>query len=127
MDRAEKRRREREEQKLKDQWKAKDRVNMEWYKSIKVSRRIFIGKLIEREAINNDNTVAMIMDKFILASMDDNTDLSIILMKKIIKEYNDYILEYKEYLDKYGNGGMDMIESTITRDEIKLKMRRKII
>ena len=123
MDRAEQRRKEREEQKIKEQWSAKDRVNMAWYKSLPVSRKLFIGKFVEQEAIKNDNIVAMIMDKCILAAMDDNTDLSIILMKKIIKEYNDYILEYKEYLDKYGNGGMDMIENVKIREEVKGKMK----
>ena len=126
MERAEKRKLERERQKLNKHNKKEDAVNIDWYRSLPVSRKIFLGKLYEAKIIENDNVVAMIMDKCILAAMDDNTDLSIILMKKIIKEYNDYILEYKEYLDKYGNGGMDMIESTITRDEIKLKMKKMI-
>ena len=126
MDRAELRRKEREDKKEKEQWMAKDRVNMAWYKGLPVSRKMFIGRFVEQEAIKNDNIVAMIMDKCILAAMDDNTDLSIILMKKIIKEYNDYILEYKEYLDKNGNGGMDMIENIKVREEVKGKMKKMI-
>ena len=126
MDRAELRRKEREDKKEKEQWMAKDRVNMAWYKGLPVSRKMFIGRFVEQEAIKNDNIVAMIMDKCILAAMNDNTDLSIILMKKIIKDYNDYILEYKEYLDKYGNGGMDMIENVKIREEVKGKMKKMI-
>ena len=123
MERAEKRKLERERQKLNKHNLKEDAVNLQWYRQLPVSRKIFLGKLYEAKIIENDNVVAMIMDKCILAAMDDNTDLSIILMKKIIKEYNDYILEYKEYLDKYGNGGMDMIENVKIREEVKGKMK----
>lgn len=123
MDRTEKRKLERERQKLNKHNLKEDAVNLQWYRQLPMSRKIFLGKLYEAKIIENDNVVAMIMDKCILAAMDDNTDLSIILMKKIIKEYNDYILEYKEYLDKYGNGGMDMIENVKLREEVKGKMK----
>lgn len=123
MERSEKRKLERERQKLQKHNKKEDSVNVEWYRSLPVSRKIFLGKLYEAKIIQNDNTIAMIMDKCIMTAMDDNTDLSIILMKKIIKEYNDYILEYKEFLDKYGDGGMDMIENVKLREEVKNKMK----
>ena len=126
MERTEKRRLERERQKLDKHNLNENSVNIQWYKQLPVSKKIFIGKFVEHESIKNDNMIASIMDKCILSSMDDNTDLNIVLMQKIIKEYNDYILDYKQFLDKYGDGGFNMIEDKHIRENVKIKMMASI-
>lgn len=119
MDRAEKRRIEREQYKLEKTNLKDDESNRVWYSQLSVNRKIFISKFIERRTIENDNLVAAIMDKCILGSIDDNTSIDSKLMKKVVNDCDGYILDYKEYLDKNGEGGFDMIEDKKLRDEVK--------
>ena len=126
MDRAEKRRLERERQKLNGINMKEDQNNKLWYSQLPVNRKIFIGKFVERRTIENDNLVAAIMDKCMISSMDDNTSIDIRLMKKVIDDCNGYILNYKEFLDKYGDGGFDMIENDKIRDKVIEKMKKEI-
>jgi hypothetical protein len=118
MERAEKRRLERERHKYEKQNIKEDIANKQWYSSLPMNRKIFIGKFVERRTIENDNLVAAIMDKCILGSLDDNTSIDIRLMKKVLDDCNGYILDYKEYLDKNGEGGFDMIENDKLRNEV---------
>lgn len=122
MDRTEKRRLERERHKLNKSNLKEDEANRQWYSQLPVNRKIFIGKFIERRTIENDNLVAVIMDKCMLGAMDDNTSIDIKLMKKVVDDCNGYILDYKEFLDKYKDGGFDMIEDVKVREEVKSKM-----
>lgn len=126
MDRAEKRRLERERQKLNGLNMKEDEVNRQWYSQLSVSRKIFIGKFVERRTIENDNLVAAIMDKCMFGSMDDNTSIDIKLMKKVVDDCNGYILDYKEFLDKYGDGGFDMIENETVKSIVKDRMIKYI-
>lgn len=103
-----------------------DAVNKQWFSQLPVNRKIFIGKFIEKKTIQNDNLVAAIMDKCIMGAIDDNIDIDTTLMKKIIKESNDYIADYKEYLDKNGEDGFNMIDNTKVSKEIKGIMARDI-
>lgn len=114
MDRAEKRRLDREHKK-----------NQQWFDSLPLDKKIFVGNFIESQTIQNDNLVAAIMDKCIMGSMDDNLDVDDSVIKKIIKESNDYILDYKLYLDKEGyEEGFNMIENLELREKVKAKIRQ---
>ena len=119
MERSEKRRLERERRK-DNNWDKQDQLNKQWFSQLPVGKKIFIGKFIEHKTIQNDNLVASIMDKCMIGSMDDNTSIDPTLIKKVIKDSNDYILDYKEYLDKEGyEEGFNMIENSTIKEEIK--------
>lgn len=95
----------------------------QWYKNLPLSRKMFIGWFIEQKTIQNDNIVAATMDKCFMSALDDNTDLDILTMKKIIAECNTYLEDYKNYLEKEGNEGFNMIENEELRNKVKTKTK----
>jgi hypothetical protein len=116
MDRAEKRRLERSVDK-----------NEKWFTSLPLDKKIFVGNLIEQQTSENDALIAKILDTCVMSAIDDNIDINIDILKKIIKEHNDYMLEYKLYLDKMGyEGGFDMIENVERREKAKQKIKEYI-
>lgn len=83
----------------------------QWYFGLPPSKKAFIGWMIEQGIIKNDNETAMILDICFLSAIDDNTELSLLDLKKIIAEANEYMKDYKEYLEKYKEEGLNMIEN----------------
>jgi hypothetical protein len=117
MDRVERRRLERDLQK-------EDKRNKLWYDKLPVERKMYIERCIEARTIQNDNLVASIMDKCFVGAMDDNLDVDVEEVKQIINESNEYIADYKLYLDKEGyERGFDMIENVELREQVKAKIR----
>jgi hypothetical protein len=117
MDRVERRRLERDLQK-------EDKRNKLWYDKLPIDRKMYIERCIEARTIHNDNLVAAIMDRCFVGAMDDNLDISSEDIKKIINESNEYIADYKLYLDKEGyEGGFNMIENLELREQVMVKIR----
>lgn len=113
MDRAEKRRLDRSNTK-----------NQKWFENLPLDKKIFIGNLIEKETSINDNILTDIMDRCFKSAIDDNIEINNEELNKIIKESNDYIAEYKEYLDKEGYmEGFNMIENVELRDQVTTKIK----
>lgn len=116
MDRAEKRRLDRSNTK-----------NQKWFENLPLDKKIFIGSLIEKETSINDNILTEIMDRCFKSAIDDNVEINNEELDKIIKESNEYILDYKIYLDKNGyEEGFNMIESAELNEKVKNKIRKYI-
>jgi hypothetical protein len=116
MDRAEKRRLDRNTIK-----------NQKWFDSLPMDKKIFIGDLIQKETSTNDNILTEIMDRCFKSAIDDNIDVNNEELNKIIKESNEYILDYKIYLDKNGyEEGFNMIENLELREKVSARIKKLI-
>jgi hypothetical protein len=116
MDRAEKRRLDRNNTK-----------NQKWFENLPLDKKIFIGSLIEKESSMNDNILTEIMDRCFKSAIDDNIYMNYNDLNKIVKESNEYILDYKIYLDKKGyEEGFDMIENAELREKVKNRIKKFI-
>lgn len=122
MNRSEKRQIERATQKNNKQKIKENAVYKQWFEELPLGKKLYIGRFIEQKTIENDNLVVSILDSCFMASLDDNLEIDVLDMKKIITESNYYIADYKKYLESKGNEGFNMIEN----EELKGKAKDKI-
>lgn len=120
MDRSEKRRQEREE---KHEQKFIDR-NVVWYDNLSPDKKEFVRRVALAKIQSNDRITAAIMDSCLMSAVDDIVGVEAVRVKKIIDISNEYMLEYKDFLDKYGDGGINMIEKA--KCEVNDKIRQYI-
>lgn len=97
--------------------------NKMWFENLPIDKKVFIEDYIERILNIGNELFIDIYDKCIASSIDDNLAIDVTYIRKIIEESNTYIFDYKNYIEKEGNGGINMIEN----EELKNNIKNKII
>jgi hypothetical protein len=97
--------------------------NENWYKSLPINRREFIRKLLITKIVNNDEITAAIIDTCLLAAIDDVADLSVVKCKEIMSKSNEYMAEYKEFLESNKKEGFEMVNEKALNDKVKSRIK----
>jgi hypothetical protein len=95
-----------------------------WFNSLSEDKKQKIYDIVNEKINSNNNMMSAISDICTIGALDDIMDVDIYQIKDIIAKTKDYMIEYGEYLEKNGDGGMKMIENVELRNEIKGKIRK---
>jgi hypothetical protein len=87
-------------------------------------KKLYVENFIESRAIENDNLIIAILDKCIAAAIDDFIDIDISEVKEIISHGDEYIADYKYFLDKEGEEGFNMVENEELRKKVESKVKQ---
>lgn len=122
MGRIEKRKLEREIKK-NDKRNTTNNINKIWYDKLPLDKKIYIENFIKNRAIENDSLIISILDKCTAAAIDDFIDINLVDIKNIISHSDNYIADYKYFLDIEGEEGFNMIENEELRKNVEDKIK----
>lgn len=97
-----------------------------WFDSLTEDKKQIIYGIINEKIDSNNNMMTAISDICTVCALDDILDIDISKIRDVISRIKFYLVDYGEYLEKEGNGGITMIESKEVRDKVKTKIREYI-
>jgi hypothetical protein len=101
-----------ETEKKKEAKKEQKKISelQKWLKSWTPEQKRLFETVVENEIIKNDDITSIILDKCFMSAIDDNIEIDKTDLKKTVAEANEYMKEYKEFLDEYKEEGFNMCE-----------------